>query len=125
MEIEVHAVEMNFKDCLTVMGRVNSDQLGSECSVIVAAVGPDCKFFHPGHRVMVCDLDCYKTHLRIKEIQVVKIPSQISLSEAAGIPTTFCTAHYSLVEVARLQRSESVLIHAGSSGTGQAAIKVA
>ena len=125
IEIEVHAIGVNFKDCLTVMGRVNMDELGSECSGIVVAVGSDCADFRLGDRVTVCDLGCYKTRVRVKEIQAVKLPSNMSLSEAAGIPTAFCTAYYSLIEVARLQSNESILIHAGSGGTGQAAIQVA
>ena len=125
IEVEVHAIGINFKDCLTVMGRVTSDQLGSECSGIVAAVGSSCTSFNPGDRVAVCDLFCYKTRLRVQEIQAVKLPSDLSFNEAAALPTAFSTACYSLIEVARLQGHESVLIHAGSGGTGQAAIQVA
>lgn len=48
----------------------------------------------------------------------------MSSTDAASIPAGFCTAYYSLVAVARLQRGESVLTHAAAGGVGQAAIMI-
>jgi NADPH:quinone reductase-like Zn-dependent oxidoreductase/SAM-dependent methyltransferase len=125
IEVDVHAIGINFKDVLTVLGRVDSDKLGSECAGVIRHVGEGCSQLQPGDRVTLCDLDCYRTRVRVKETQAIKIPDKVSFVEAASIPTAFCTAFYSLVEVGRLQKEESVLIHAGSGGTGQAAIQVA
>lgn len=125
IEVDVQAIGVNFKDCLTVLGRVNSDKLGSECAGVILHVGAGCSQLQPGDRVTLGDLDCYRTRIRVKEAQAIKIPDNMSFVEAASIPTAFCTAFYSLIEVGRLQKEESVLIHAGSGGTGQAAIQVA
>lgn len=125
MEVDIQAIGVNFKECLTVLGRVNSDKLGSECAGIIISVGAECSQFQKGDRVAVGHLDCYRTRIRVKEGQAVKISDSMSFVEAASIPTAFCTAFFSLIEVARLQKEESVLIHAGSGGTGQAAIQVA
>ncbi|NIF68462.1 zinc-binding dehydrogenase, partial [Burkholderia sp. Cy-647] len=52
-------------------------------------------------------------------------PARLSFEEAATIPTTFFTAWYALVELARLRRGERVLIHGGAGGVGIAAIQIA
>ncbi|KAL8640877.1 MAG: hypothetical protein Q9226_008697 [Calogaya cf. arnoldii] len=125
IEVDILAIGVNFKECLIALGRVKSERLGSEFAGVVRSVGATCSQFRPGDRVAVCDLDCYRTRIRIKEDQAVKIPDSMSFVEAASIPTAFTTAYYSLIDVARLQKNESVLIHAASGGTGQAAIQIA
>ena len=52
------------------------------------------------------------------------MPESWSLEEAASVPVVYCTAYYSLVSRGRLRRGESVLIHSGSGGVGQAAISI-
>lgn len=41
------------------------------------------------------------------------------------MPVVYTTAYYSLVVRGRMQRGETVLIHSGSGGVGQAAISIA
>jgi len=56
---------------------------------------------------------------------VAKIPDNLSFEETASVPTIYITVYHSLVNIARLQRGETVLIHAGTGGVGQAAIMLA
>ncbi|KKO96951.1 lovastatin nonaketide synthase [Trichoderma harzianum] len=51
-----------------------------------------------------------------------RIPDHISFVEAAALQLVYWTAYYSLFELARLKKGESVLIHAAAGGVGQAAI---
>jgi NADPH2:quinone reductase len=53
------------------------------------------------------------------------IPSGLSTEEAACVPVPFGTADDSLFEFGRLQPGETVLVHAGASGVGIAAIQLA
>ncbi|HEX3567399.1 MAG TPA: zinc-binding dehydrogenase, partial [Acidimicrobiales bacterium] len=53
------------------------------------------------------------------------IPEGLSTEEAACVPVPFGTASDCLFEFGRLQAGESVLIHAGASGVGIAAIQMA
>ena len=46
----------------------------------------------------------------------------MSFKTAASIPVVYTTAYLSLIDVARLQNGETVLIHAAAGGVGQAAI---
>lgn len=48
-----------------------------------------------------------------------------TLEEAATVPVVYTTAYYSLVVRGRVQHGETVLIHSGSGGVGQAAIAIA
>ena len=56
---------------------------------------------------------------------VFKMPARLSFEEATTIPTIFLTAHYAMIHLARMQQGESILIHAGTGGVGQAAIQIA
>ncbi|KAJ8030394.1 Fatty acid synthase [Holothuria leucospilota] len=53
------------------------------------------------------------------------VPKSWSLEDAATVPTVYCTVYYALVVRGQMQRGDSILIHSGSGGVGQAAIAVA
>lgn len=53
------------------------------------------------------------------------VPDDVSLLEAAVVPTIWMTAWHALIEIGRLRLGETVLIHAGSSGVSTAAIQLA
>ncbi|KAI9154916.1 Squalestatin tetraketide synthase [Paramyrothecium foliicola] len=125
VEVQIRAVGVNFKDALTVLGRVNASYLGGECAGYVSKVGEKVTRVRVGDRVAVANLGTYRSLLRLPETNVIKIPESISLEEAAGIITAFCTAYYSLITVARLKKGETILIHAAAGGTGQAAVQLA
>ncbi|KAL8909785.1 MAG: hypothetical protein Q9171_004904 [Xanthocarpia ochracea] len=56
---------------------------------------------------------------------MIRIPDGMDFMTAASLPLVFTTAYYSLVELARLLPGETVLIHCGGGGVGQAAIMLA
>ena len=124
VEVEVRAVGVNFRDCLIALGRLNTTDLGSECSGVVKRVGKNCSL-SLGTRVSVCYLDTFRRYTRCPEECAIPIPDNLSFIEAASVPTTFTTVYHSLCEVARIRKGESILIHAAAGGTGQAAIQVA
>ena len=53
------------------------------------------------------------------------VPDNWSLEQAATVPVVYSTAYYALVVRGQLRRGETVLIHSGSGGVGQAAIAIA
>lgn len=53
------------------------------------------------------------------------IPDVLTFEQAAALPEAFLTAHLNLFTLGRLQAGETVLIHAGASGVGTAAIQLA
>jgi NADPH:quinone reductase-like Zn-dependent oxidoreductase len=56
---------------------------------------------------------------------VVKVPPGVSFERAACAPIGFGTVQHMLFDNARLEPGESILVHAGGSGIGSAAIRMA
>ena len=124
VEIEVGATGVNFMDCLTALGRINQVEIGGECAGIIKRAGDRCDL-QPGDRVCGIVFDCFKTYARCDAQTVMKIPDELSLVEAAALPMTCTTAYHALVEAGRLQKGDTVLIHAAAGGTGQSAVQIA
>lgn len=53
------------------------------------------------------------------------IPENLTFKEAAGIPEVFLTAFQTIILIGGLQKGKNILIHAGASGVGTAAIQLA
>jgi NADPH:quinone reductase-like Zn-dependent oxidoreductase len=56
---------------------------------------------------------------------VVPVPESVALTDAACAPIAFGTVQHMLFDNARLEQGETVLVHAGGSGIGTAAIRMA
>ena len=69
-------------------------------------------------------LGCMRTYIYCDEEDAFKLPPNLSLDESSGVINPVMTAWYSLVDVARLQKGEKILIHAGAGATGQVAIQM-
>lgn len=82
--------------------------------------------FQAGNRVMaVVTGGSYAEYATVPLGMAMRIPDNLSYEEAAAIPEAFLTAHLNLYTLGRLHGHESVLIHAGGSGVGTAAIQLA
>ncbi|CAI7628316.1 unnamed protein product [Penicillium bialowiezense] len=125
IEIQVVSTGLNFRDVLMAMGQLQGDRLGQECSGIVTKVGAAVRYFRAGDRVCAMSPGSLSTFTRCPASSAWVIPDQMPFEVAASIPAVFCTAYYSLIDLGRLTREESVLIHAAAGGVGQAAIIIA
>jgi NADPH:quinone reductase len=67
----------------------------------------------------------YASHCVAPAPQTLVIPKGLSMVEAAAVPETFFTVWTNVFERARLQPTESILIHGGTSGIGTTAIQLA
>jgi NADPH:quinone reductase-like Zn-dependent oxidoreductase len=67
----------------------------------------------------------YAEYVRVPVGNVIALPDAIGFVEAAAFPLTFVTAWHMLVTRARVRPGEDVLVLAGGSGVGQAAIQIA
>ncbi|KAL2835360.1 hypothetical protein BJY01DRAFT_252737 [Aspergillus pseudoustus] len=127
IEIWVRAVGLNFLDVLIALGRLNRRSLGFEFAGEVVRVGHACEKFQLGDRVVAYYPSNFANYVRVREdMAVMKAPNNgLSFEETAAMPIVYGTAWLTLNHTARLQPGESVLIHSGAGGTGQAAIQVA
>ncbi|KAL9617149.1 MAG: hypothetical protein Q9160_008046 [Pyrenula sp. 1 TL-2023] len=125
IEVKTVAIGVNFKDVMIAMGQLAGNTLGFECSGVVTRAGEASKF-QPGDRVCCCTTTgAYKTFVRADSSAVIKLQGGMSFTDAAGLPIVFATAYYALITLANLCEGESVLIHSGAGGVGQAAIQIA
>lgn len=103
-----------------------SEILGLEAAGIVEETGTHVTKWETGDSVFGLLLGGgYAEYCIMPEKMAMPVPQNLSLEEAAAIPETFLTAFQSLKWIGELQRAETVLIHAGGSGVGTAAIQLA
>lgn len=127
LEIEVRAAGVNFRDVMVALGQLKSNSpTAGEYSGIVRRVGfSEQSNFNVGDRVCVWGGSTYGNIVRVKAAGASRIPEKMPFTVAASVPLVFVTAHYSLIDVARLQPGQTVLIHSAAGGVGQAAIMIA
>ena len=127
VEIEPRAYGLNFRDVMVAMGQLREHNMGLECSGIITRVSTEARSrgFQIGDRVMALLLGPFASRAQISWHGVVQMPQGMSFEDAASLPLVFSTAYVGLVEIARFQKGQSVLIHAAAGGVGQAAIMLA
>ena len=102
--------------------------VGLECAGIIIRVGVEAaaQGYAVGDRVLcVLHQSSFPSRATVEWTSTMRMPAEMSFQEAASLPIAFLTAYYSLVEIARLQRNQSVLIHAATGTVEQAAIMIA
>lgn len=125
IEIRTAAIGLNWKDLATSTGKIDMDTLSSECSGIITKCGSTVQGLKPGDHIYALAWAKFGTTIRIPAGFAQKMRPEDSFEEMAGVPIVFCTAHYGLNHLARLERGERVLIQGATGGVGLAAIQVA
>src|SRR5882672_9776619 len=64
-------------------------------------------------------------YVTVKEWEVAAKPKSLNFVEAAAVPMGALTAWQALVNVAKLQPGQTILIHGGSGGVGSFAVQIA
>ena len=129
--IDVHAASVNFPDLLVIGGtyqRLPPTPFvpGKDLAGIVAAVGPGVSRVRPGDRVMAqIEHGAFAQCALAAESVCHPIPPGISYVDAAAMGLVYLTAHFALVERARVQRGEVVLVTGAAGGVGLAAVQLA
>ncbi|MDT0527426.1 NAD(P)H-quinone oxidoreductase [Micromonospora sp. DSM 115977] len=99
---------------------------GLECSGVISAIGPDVAGWEVGREV--CALLAgggYAERVAVPAGQLLPVPAGVDLVDAAALPEVACTVWSNVVQVARLGRGETLLLHGGGSGIGTFAIQLA
>ncbi|RYO89871.1 hypothetical protein DL766_010402 [Monosporascus sp. MC13-8B] len=128
--INIRAIGLSSKDTHTALGIIASPQgaeadFGVECSGVIRSVGPDAaNIFSIGDRVMAMSYNSYATTMVTTATSCVRIPDDQSFEEAATMPGVYPTAIHGLVNLARLEKGQTVLIHSACEAVGLAAMYV-
>jgi phthiocerol/phenolphthiocerol synthesis type-I polyketide synthase C len=135
VEVAVVATGLNFRDLMLTLGLLDEEILGEgattgsvgfEFSGTVTRAGPgEAENWPLGTAVMGFARDAFTSHLIVPAQQVVRAPAGLSLEAAAALPVAATTAWYALLDRARLQAGETVLIHGAAGAVGLAALAIA
>ena len=127
VRVDIRAAGVNFRDVLNVLGLYPGDPgaLGLEGAGVVLEVGAGVTDVAPGDRVMGLFGGAFGPEAVADHRCVVALPEGWTFAEAATVPVAFLTAWFGLVELARLEPGQSVLVHAAAGGVGMAAVQVA
>jgi acyl transferase domain-containing protein/NADPH:quinone reductase-like Zn-dependent oxidoreductase/NADP-dependent 3-hydroxy acid dehydrogenase YdfG len=125
--VAVEASALNFRDVMNVLGAYPGDPgpLGAECCGVVTSIGSAVTGFRPGDLVMGIGWGSLSDLVVMDERLLTPVPPGLTAEEAVTLPNVFATAYHCLVDVARLQAGERVLIHAAAGGVGLMAVQIA
>jgi tumor protein p53-inducible protein 3 len=129
--VRVRAAALNRADILQREGNYPpppgaSEILGLDVAGVVEAAGVGCSRFKAGDRVLgLLSGGGYAQYAVLPETLAIPIPKGWEFAQGAAVPEVFLTAFQTLFWIGRLRAGERVLIHAGASGVGTAAVQLA
>ncbi|QEY59265.1 NAD(P)H-quinone oxidoreductase [Pseudomonas sp. C27(2019)] len=129
VRIRVVAAGVNRADLLQAAGLYPpppgvSEMLGLECAGIITEVAAGSRW-QLGDRV--CALLAgggMAEEVCVDARHVLPVPEGLTLEQAAAIPEVYATAWLNVFQLGQAQPGEKVLLHAGASGVGSAAIQL-
>jgi NADPH2:quinone reductase len=129
--IEIHAASLNFPDLLIVQNKYQIKPPlpfvpGSEYAGVVQAVGEGVSHLRPGQGVAcLTGTGGFATHAIAPAKLCIPLPEDFSHVDAAAFIMTYATSYHALIDRARLQAGETVLVLGAAGGVGTAAIQIA
>ncbi|RAK94202.1 ketoacyl-synt-domain-containing protein [Aspergillus costaricaensis CBS 115574] len=123
--VDVSYVGLNFRDIMIQLGIMASkDEFGVEASGIVRQCGSGVEQVKPGDKVMLLQPGLFCSRVCVPVSSCVRLPAWRSLEDTASMAVAYGTALYCLTDIARLEKGQSVLVHAACGGVGLAAINL-
>ncbi|KAF5254445.1 hypothetical protein FANTH_703 [Fusarium anthophilum] len=128
VEIEAMAWGLTSRDLDVALGHPDrrTEEFGSDCIGVVTRIGDSCSTtIRIGDRVAMVSAGCMRKYARANEAYVFKIPDSLSLEDATQLAFPGLTACHSILNVARVQENDIVLIHSAASILGQITLRLA
>ncbi|KAI0402410.1 putative polyketide synthase [Xylaria palmicola] len=125
VEIQTKATGINFREIMVAMGQMADTALGLDAAGVICRVGSAVTKFKPGDKVIMYGYGAHRNMHRSRADFCTLIPEGMSFEQGASIPTVHATAWNALVRVAKVQKGQSILIHAAAGGVGQVAVQIA
>lgn len=129
--IEVKAIGVNYADTARREGQyVVSTPLpfipGAEIAGVVVEVGNQVTKFKPGMRVVtLIESGGYAEFALADERSLIPLPESMDFHYAAALPLQGLSAYHIIKTMGRLEKGESVLVHAAAGGVGTIAVQLA
>ncbi len=132
--VEIHAAALNRADLMQRAGDYPPppgcpEWMGLEISGVIVQVGEEARqrsSWKAGDRV--CALlggGGYAEYAAVRYDMLMPIPARVSMEEAAAIPEAFATAYLNLFMEGKIERGNTLLMHAGASGLASVIIPMA
>lgn len=132
VRVKIHATALNRADIEQRQGNYpppipsQYEIPGLEFAGVVDKLGAEVSNWCLGDRVFgLLSAGGYAEQVLVHERMLMPIPANLSFEQAAAIPEVFFTAYDALIDKADFSAGDTVLIHAGASGVGTAAIQLA
>jgi NADPH2:quinone reductase len=128
LRIDVRACGVNRADILLRTGKYHGAQVpaypGREAAGVVAEGGHG---FTKGERVLAFRVKPggYATQVNAPASRLVRIPEGVDFPVAASLSTSWLSAWWTLLRLAKLEKGETVLIQGAASAVGHAAVQIA
>jgi NADPH2:quinone reductase len=130
VRIGIHAAGVNFPDVLMVQGKYQFKPPfpfapGAEVAGEVIEVAPDVSSPTKGDRVIaMLGSGGFAEEAVAAATSCMAIPSNMDYATAAGFSMTYGTSAYALLQRAKLEAGEVLLVHGAAGGVGTAAIDI-
>jgi NADPH:quinone reductase-like Zn-dependent oxidoreductase len=127
VEVMIHAVGLNFRDVLNALGLYPGDPgpLGGDGAGVITRIGSAVRTLKPGDEVFGIIHGALSRMACVHQDNITIKPDTLSFAEASALPIVFLTVYYALTRCTTLKQGDTILIHAGAGGVGQAAIQIA
>jgi NADPH2:quinone reductase len=129
--IDVHAASVSYMDYLMVCGGYQMRPAlpyvpGTDAAGVVVACGDKVTGFRPGDRVC-CEnwFGSFAERMVAKASKTARLPANADFIAGSTVLHVYLTAWYALVERARLQAGETVLVTGAGGGVGLACVELA
>lgn len=135
--VRVEAVSLNAGDVFAVRGspwpirliagfpKPKNYILGQDMAGVVAAAGSSVTQFRPGDEVYAASGSALAEYVSVAEDKLAFKPANLTMEQAAAIPTGAITALKGLRNAGKLQAGQKVLINGASGGVGTFAVQIA
>ncbi len=130
VKIAVHACGVNFPDVLLIKNEYQFKPSlpfapGAEVAGEVVEVGAGVEKFKTGDRVAaMTGWDGFREEVCCEEVKCLPLPESMDYATGAGFTMTYGTSYHALVDRAKIQAGEWLLVHGGAGGVGTAAIDI-
>ncbi|MDB2435268.1 alcohol dehydrogenase catalytic domain-containing protein [Alphaproteobacteria bacterium] len=121
VQIEIYSSGVNRADILQKKGHYpppngESEIIGLEVSGKISKLGTSVKNFKIDDSVCaILGGGGYAEFVNVDFKQVMPIPKNINIHDAASLPETILTVYENIFNISEFKKNESILIHGGSS----------
>ncbi|EGC29711.1 hypothetical protein DICPUDRAFT_158676 [Dictyostelium purpureum] len=143
IEVQIKGTGINYKDYLIYIGQVSNNvvlkygreeevenglnqmpNIGNDFSGIITRCGSEVKKLKIGDEVIGVAPMASGSSVILDYKNVYFKPSNISLIQAASIPTIYVTSLHSIFYIGNLQTDQTILIHSATGGVGLSSLEL-